>query len=118
MKLQAFDADGDGANSRIFYAIKYNGKILDEHVYFDLYKHDSMKLDNRNETNTNYIKSILPFRIDNESGWLYTTKQLDYEEQSMFEFQVIARDFGVPYRESSTQIIIRVEGKLIKNQFF
>lgn len=108
VKLQAFDAD-DGMNAKIFYAIKYNGEILDEHVYFDLYKHDRMRVEARNETQTNYIKSILPFKIDNETGWLSTTKQLDYEEQSAYEFQVIARDFGVPYRESSTQVFVKID---------
>ena len=117
VKLQAFDAD-DGMNAKIFYAIKYNGEILDEHVYFDLYKHERMRLDNRNETHTNYIRSVLPFKIDNETGWLSTTKQLDYEEQSNYEFQVIARDFGVPYRESSTQVIIKIEDLNDNNPIF
>ena len=104
VRIHAYDSD-DGENAKIFYAIKYNGEILDEQIYFDQYKHENMKLDNRNETHVNYIKSILPFRIDHENGWLYTTKQLDYEEQSMYEFQCIARDYGMPYRESSTQVM-------------
>lgn len=117
MKVQAFDAD-DGNNAKIFYAIKYNGEILDEKVFFDQYKEESMHLENRNETNANYIKSILPFRIDHETGWIYTTKQLDYEEQSMFEFQCIARDYGIPYRESSTQVIIKVDDLNDNNPIF
>lgn len=72
-----------------------------------------MKLDNQNEKSQQHIKSILPFKIDNETGWLSTTKQLDYEEQTIYDFQVIARDFGVPFRESSAQVIIRIEGKSI-----
>lgn len=51
----------------------------------------------------------LPLAVDSKSGWIYTTKSLDREEQSRYNFQVIATDGGIPPRSASTSVVVTIQ---------
>lgn len=61
--MQAYDAD-EGANAELTYSVD---------------ERDLEMLGGSEE---------FPLAIDPRTGWIYTTKQLDREEQSKFNFQV------------------------------
>lgn len=78
LRVQAYDAD-DGLNSQINYSIKDYSSIPN-----------------------------FPLEIESSSGWILTTKDLDWEEGNLYEFTVIATDSGDPPKSSSASVIIRV----------
>ncbi|XP_037498235.1 protocadherin-like wing polarity protein stan isoform X1 [Rhipicephalus sanguineus] len=51
----------------------------------------------------------LPMRIDDITGWIVTTRELDREESANYNFQVIARDHGSPARSATATILLRVQ---------
>ncbi|XP_064483474.1 protocadherin-like wing polarity protein stan [Ornithodoros turicata] len=51
----------------------------------------------------------LPLRIDDITGWIVTSRELDREDNSNFNFQVIARDHGSPARSATASILLRVQ---------
>ncbi|XP_050305133.1 protocadherin-like wing polarity protein stan isoform X2 [Anthonomus grandis grandis] len=83
VKVQAYDAD-EGSNAEIKYTISPRDA-------------------------TGGTTEDLPLAVDSSSGWIYTTKELDREEQSKFMFQVIAADQGVPPQSASASVIISVQ---------
>ncbi|KAL1494818.1 hypothetical protein ABEB36_010350 [Hypothenemus hampei] len=82
IKVQAYDAD-EGINSEIKYTISPRDA-------------------------TGASTDDLPVTVDSQSGWIYTIKELDREEQSKFMFQVIAADQGVPPQSASASVIITI----------
>ncbi|XP_017787025.1 PREDICTED: protocadherin-like wing polarity protein stan isoform X1 [Nicrophorus vespilloides] len=83
LKVQAFDND-DGLNANILYNIAprdASGASTED----------------------------IPLTVDAHSGWIYTTKQLDREEQSKYMLQVIARDQGNPPLSATASIVITVQ---------
>ncbi|XP_031351868.1 protocadherin-like wing polarity protein stan isoform X2 [Photinus pyralis] len=83
VKVQAYDAD-EGPNADIRYTIAPRDSIGASTEEF-------------------------PLSIDAHSGWIYTTRELDREEQSKYVFQVIASDQGVPPLSASASVIITVQ---------
>lgn len=83
VKVQAYDAD-EGSNAEIKYTISPRDA-------------------------TGASTDALPLSVDTQSGWIYTTKDLDREDQSKFMFQVIAADQGVPSQSASASVIITVQ---------
>lgn len=83
VKVQAYDAD-EGANADIKYSIAPRDA-------------------------TGGSTEDLPLSVDSHTGWIYTTTELDREEQSKFMFQVIAADQGVPPQSASASVIITVQ---------
>ncbi|GIY35474.1 protocadherin-like wing polarity protein stan [Caerostris darwini] len=65
--------------------------------------------------NSEIVYSILPtdqpipFAVDRMSGWVLTTNELDREQNSFYDFEVMAKDRGSPSRSSTASIIIRVQ---------
>ncbi|XP_066994105.2 protocadherin-like wing polarity protein stan [Anabrus simplex] len=53
--------------------------------------------------------SDFPFTVDEHSGTIFTTRELDREEQSRFQFQVIARDGGSPSKSATANVVITVQ---------
>ncbi|KAM7293930.1 protocadherin-like wing polarity protein stan, partial [Ixodes scapularis] len=51
----------------------------------------------------------LPLNVDDVTGWVSTTRQLDREESASFNFQVVARDHGTPSRSATASILLRVQ---------
>lgn len=51
----------------------------------------------------------MPIAIDNQTGWIFTTRDLDWEEANLYEFAVVAHDNGTPPLSSSANVIIRVQ---------
>lgn len=51
----------------------------------------------------------LPLRVDDVTGWIVTTRELDREESSNYNFQVIARDHGSPSRSATASVLLRVQ---------
>ena len=49
-----------------------------------------------------------PITVDQESGWIRTTKQLDREQCSRYQFTVIASDSGEPPKFGSATVVITV----------
>lgn len=47
--------------------------------------------------------------VDSRTGWVHTVKALDREEQSRYNFQVIAIDGGVPPKSASTSVVITIQ---------
>ncbi|KAK5644385.1 hypothetical protein RI129_005685 [Pyrocoelia pectoralis] len=83
VKVQAYDAD-EGPNADIKYTIAPRDSIGASTEEF-------------------------PLSIDAHSGWIYTTRDLDREEQSKYVFQVIASDQGVPPLSASASVIITIQ---------
>ena len=57
----------------------------------------------------NAKKPEMPFGIDNETGWIMTTREIDWEESNVYEFSVVAQDQGYPSLSSSSNVIIRIQ---------
>jgi cadherin EGF LAG seven-pass G-type receptor 1 len=133
VRLQAFDAD-DGPNGRVFYAIRRPGERSTA-IQFKRYNQlarqlhandtDSLPVD---ESSSNVFGPVdiselkaegngssttsgdeFPFEVESDSGWLVLSRSLDFERQTAYEFQVIARDFGRPFRESALTVRVRVQ---------
>lgn len=51
----------------------------------------------------------MPIGIDNQTGWIVTTRELDWEEANLYEFIVVAQDNGSPVLSSTANVIIRVQ---------
>ncbi|XP_054168820.1 protocadherin-like wing polarity protein stan [Oppia nitens] len=51
----------------------------------------------------------MPISVDNQTGWLFTNRELDWEESSLYEFVVQAQDNGSPPLSASANVIIRVQ---------
>ncbi|XP_044754021.1 protocadherin-like wing polarity protein stan isoform X2 [Coccinella septempunctata] len=51
----------------------------------------------------------LPIAIDDHTGWIYTTKELDREDRAKFMFQVFATDQGKPPQSASASVVITVQ---------
>ncbi|XP_076265474.1 protocadherin-like wing polarity protein stan isoform X1 [Rhynchophorus ferrugineus] len=83
VKVQAYDAD-EGPNAEIKYTISPRDA-------------------------TGGSTDDLPLAVDSHSGWIYTTKELDREEQTKYMFQVIASDQGVPPLSASASVVITVQ---------
>lgn len=49
-----------------------------------------------------------PISVNSESGWIHTTKQLDREQCSRYQFTVIATDSGEPTRSGSATVVLTV----------
>lgn len=79
LRVQAYDGD-DASNAAVSYRIK-----------------DAQAL------------SHLPVTIENSTGWIVTTRELDWEEGNLYEFVVVATDGGEPPKSSTASVIIRVQ---------
>ncbi|XP_023244632.1 protocadherin-like wing polarity protein stan isoform X2 [Centruroides sculpturatus] len=58
------------------------------------------------------IQSKIPdmsVTINKDSGWIVTTRELDREERSNYEFSVVASDQGQPSRSATARVIIRIQ---------
>ncbi|XP_034944720.1 protocadherin-like wing polarity protein stan isoform X2 [Chelonus insularis] len=49
-----------------------------------------------------------PITVNVDSGWIHTTKQLDREQCSKYQFTVIATDSGEPPRSGSATVVLTV----------
>ncbi|KAK7789529.1 hypothetical protein R5R35_000833 [Gryllus longicercus] len=83
VRVQAYDAD-EGENA----AIKYSIGPRDE---------------------GGGSTSDFPLGVEELSGWIYTTRELDREEQSRYQFQVIAQDGGTPSKSATASVVITVQ---------
>lgn len=79
LRVQAYDAD-DGQNAVVTY------KIKDAHAL-----------------------AHMPLMVEEKTGWIVTTRDLDWEEANLYEFVVIAQDDGQPPKSSTASVIIRVQ---------
>ncbi|ODM96856.1 Protocadherin-like wing polarity protein stan [Orchesella cincta] len=79
LRIQAFDPD-DGPNAKIYYRINYQEN-----------------------------PEKFPFDIEAESGWIKTVRELDREEQSRYDFDVIAADSGDIPLSSTASVVITVQ---------
>lgn len=82
LRIQAYDAD-EGANAQIKYTIGAR--------------------DFTGASTENF-----PITVNTETGWLYTTKQLDREQCSRYQFTVIAADSGEISKSASATVILTV----------
>ncbi|XP_063227767.1 protocadherin-like wing polarity protein stan [Bacillus rossius redtenbacheri] len=83
VKVQAYDAD-EGDNS----AIKYS-------------------LDARNDDGD--ATSDFPLTVDEKSGWIYTSRELDREESARYHFTVVATDGGKPPKSATASVVIMIQ---------
>ena len=49
------------------------------------------------------------FRIDNETGWVFTKADLDYERKSLYKLLIRAVDHGKPPRNGTFEYRVAVE---------
>lgn len=90
VRVQAYDAD-DGENAQLSYHIQRTSSAT------------------ASSSENNEINSM-PIDIDQSSGWIVTTRELDREEESLYEFTVVARDNGYPVQHAaSASVIIQVQ---------
>lgn len=82
LKVQAYDAD-EGANSQIRYSIGPR--------------------DLSGGSTENF-----PITVNGDTGWIYTIKQLDREQNSKYQFVVVASDSGEPPRSTSATVMLSV----------
>jgi cadherin EGF LAG seven-pass G-type receptor 1 len=78
LRIQAFDPD-DGSNAKILYRLSYRENA-----------------------------EKFPFDIEPESGWIKTNRELDREEQSRYDFDVIAADSGDVPLSATASVVITV----------
>ncbi|KAK6640052.1 hypothetical protein RUM43_008329 [Polyplax serrata] len=83
VKVQAYDSD-ESANV----ALKYS-------------------LSERDEFGTPIAE--LPLAIDQNTGWIQTTRELDREGTSKYQFQVVVEDGGTPSKSATASVIINVQ---------
>jgi len=77
LRIQAFDADS-GDNAKLLYRISYREN-----------------------------PEKFPFEVETDSGWITTNRELDREEQSRYDFEVIAADSGdVPLSSTASVVIV------------
>ncbi|XP_015521680.1 protocadherin-like wing polarity protein stan isoform X1 [Neodiprion lecontei] len=82
VKVQAYDAD-EGLNAQIKYSIgprDFSGTSTEN----------------------------FPIAVNPETGWIYTTMQLDREQCSKYQFIVIATDSGEPARSASASVVLTI----------
>nr|CAD7434483.1 unnamed protein product [Timema monikensis] len=53
--------------------------------------------------------SELPVTVDEKTGWIYTTRELDREEQARYQFTVNAKDNGKPPKSATASVVITVQ---------
>ncbi|XP_042896981.1 protocadherin-like wing polarity protein stan isoform X2 [Parasteatoda tepidariorum] len=53
--------------------------------------------------------SNMPIDINKDTGWIVTTRILDREESSMYDFTVLASDHGSPVRSATASVIVRIQ---------
>lgn len=82
LRVQAYDAD-EGLNSQLRYTVA--------------------ERDFSGAPTENF-----PMTVNPESGWIYTTKLLDREQCSKFQFTVIASDSGEPVKSASASVMLTV----------
>ncbi|XP_066601005.1 protocadherin-like wing polarity protein stan [Prorops nasuta] len=82
LRLQAFDAD-EGINAQIKYTI------------------GARDLSGASTEN-------FPIAVNTDTGWIVTTKHLDREHRSAYQFTVIAADSGDPPKSASATVILTV----------
>nr|XP_018907159.1 PREDICTED: protocadherin-like wing polarity protein stan isoform X2 [Bemisia tabaci] len=51
----------------------------------------------------------LPISIDETSGWIVTSKELDREVNNKFQFQVLATDHGSPQKTATASVVFLVQ---------
>lgn len=51
----------------------------------------------------------MPMMINKDTGWIVTTRVLDREENSLYDFVILASDHGSPVRSATASVIIRVQ---------
>ncbi|CAB3374160.1 Hypothetical predicted protein [Cloeon dipterum] len=51
----------------------------------------------------------MPLSVQADTGWVFTTRILDREEQARYQFQVIATDNGWPQKSATASVIISVQ---------
>lgn len=78
LRIQAFDPD-DGENAKIYYRLSYREE-----------------------------RERFPFDIEPDSGWIKTNRELDREEQSRYDFEVIAADSGDVPLSATASVVITV----------
>ncbi len=101
VRVQAYDAD-DGENAQLSYHIENSARQSGG----ALQGSSSSAADYESR----HHQSNMPIAIDPQTGWIVTTRELDREEASLYEFTVIARDAGTPIQHSATaSVIIRVQ---------
>ncbi|XP_012288367.1 protocadherin-like wing polarity protein stan [Orussus abietinus] len=92
LKVQAYDAD-EGANARIEYSIGARDLSGASTEHF-------------------------PVSVNAETGWIYTTEQLDRERCSKYQFTVIASDAGEPPRAASATVVLTITDVNDNDPFF
>ncbi|KAI5754092.1 hypothetical protein M8J77_005676 [Diaphorina citri] len=83
VRVQAYDAD-EGDNAEIHYSLA---------------PRDS----------SGSPSSDMPITIDETSGWIFTTRNLDRETNAKYQFQVIAQDKGAPPQMATASVVITVQ---------
>ena len=51
----------------------------------------------------------MPIGVDENTGWLRTTRPIDREEKHLYRFQVVATDGGTPPRSASASVVITIQ---------
>ncbi|KAG8278057.1 Cadherin EGF LAG seven-pass G-type receptor 2 [Homalodisca vitripennis] len=83
VRVQAYDAD-EGQNAELTYSV--SGRDWEGGSTNDL-----------------------PITVDNQTGWIHTTRLLDRETHAKFQFQVLATDGGMPAKTATASVVITVQ---------
>ncbi|XP_076066701.1 protocadherin-like wing polarity protein stan isoform X3 [Oratosquilla oratoria] len=51
----------------------------------------------------------LPVAVDDNSGWVVTTRELDREERHQYTFTVVATDHGDPPQSASATVVLQIQ---------
>ncbi|RWS32013.1 hypothetical protein B4U80_09028, partial [Leptotrombidium deliense] len=62
----------------------------------------------------NYETLKMPLTIEEQTGWIITTKELDWEEGNTYEFTVVARDAD---RDENSRLIFQITGGNTRGRF-
>lgn len=106
-------------NSPRFYTSQFQEAVLESvPVGYNIVRVQAYDADEGANSEITYSipdrKDSLPLAVDSRTGWIHTVKQLDREETSRYNFQVVATDGGVPPRSASSSVVITIQ---VSNRF-
>ncbi|KAJ6621562.1 Protocadherin-like wing polarity protein stan, partial [Pseudolycoriella hygida] len=101
-------------NSPRFYTSQFQEAVLESvPVGYNIVRVQAYDSDEGKNAEITYTISErdenFPLAVDSRTGWVHTVKALDREEQSRYNFQVVATDGGVPPKSASTSVVITIQ---------
>ena len=104
-QVRARDEDLEGDNARLSYKLELNTDPID----FDFDSDSPRKPRSDDEEDGNKNKPEQPFKIEESSGRIYTTRPLDFDTtDKLYQFTAKVSDHGKPIKNDTANVIIQI----------